>query len=412
MAKRSRNTDSSAPRSIIATLITAIVLVIAVAIGGITGVDVLSLLGLTTPVATAVVTVAPPGTEVANVPGNVTTLNVGQGFGAQKGFWQVFFTAPTGSRDTSTYVNGIEMQLAAAIDQLKSGDTLDIAAYEFNLPALTKAVLDAHRRGVRIRMVTDTQHGLEDDDSTVPQLVAAGIPVVDDKRTAFMHNKFMILNGATVWTGSWNFTINDTYRNNNNALALRSRRLAERYQAEFDQMFNNRRFGPNKTPSATTTFTQDGVPIQLYFAPEDRVLQAIVATIGSAQKSVRFLTFSFTDFDVAKAIMDRAAANPNILVQGIFETTGSETQASELRTLRCAGLDARQDSGKSILHHKLFIVDDAIVITGSFNISSNATESNDENLLIIPDPDLAAQYVAEFNRRWAESRAPGGITCN
>jgi phosphatidylserine/phosphatidylglycerophosphate/cardiolipin synthase-like enzyme len=341
----------------------------------------------------------------------VLTFNLPQGFGAQKGFWQVFFTAPTGSRDAKTYVNGIENQLASAIQKLQPGNTLDIAAFEFNLPVLTAAVLDAHQRGVIVRMVVDTQNALEDDDSTLPQLVKAGIPVVDDKRSAFMHNKFMILNGATVWTGSWNYTINDTYRNNNNAIALRSRRLVERYQAEFNQMFNQKLFGPKKAPSQSNTFTQDGVPIQVYFAPEDKVLPAIIQTITGAKKSIRFMTFSFTDYDVAKAILDRSAANKSIRVQGIFETTGSETAASELRTLMCAGLDARQDGNPFVLHHKVFIVDDSIVITGSFNISTNATESNDENLVIIPDPDLAAQYRAEFDRRWAEARKPSNITC-
>lgn len=423
-ARRTAAEGGGAPpggsRNILTTIITGIVIVVALVISSVTGIDLLGMLGLSTPQATAVVTSAPrpatlaptlAATQVASAPGDVRVLTVGQGFGAEKSFWQVFFTAPTGSRDSKTYVNGIEMQLAAAINALQSGDTLDIAAFEFNLPALTKAVLDAHRRGVKVRMVTDTEHGLEDDDATTPQLVAAGIPVVDDKRSAFMHNKFMILDGTTVWTGSWNFTLNDTYRNNNNAIALRSRRLVERYQAEFNQMFERGIFGPRKTPSAQTQFNQDGVPIQVFFAPEDKVLAAMINTISGAQRSIRFMTFAFTDFDVAKAIMDRAAANRNVTVQGIFETTGSQTEFSELRTLFCAGLDARQDGNPFVLHHKVFIVDETTVITGSFNISTNATESNDENLLILRDRDLAAQFVGEFNRRWAEARTPSGISC-
>jgi phosphatidylserine/phosphatidylglycerophosphate/cardiolipin synthase-like enzyme len=122
------------------------------------------------------------------------------------------------------------------------------------------------------------------------------------------------------------------------------------------------------------------------------------------------MNFSFTDFDTAKAIIDRAQAG--VGVQGIFETTGSQTDASELRTLFCAGIPARQDGNKYILHHKVFIIDNTTVITGSFNISSNATRSNDENLVIISDPDLAAQYIAEFDRRWQEAKVPTAFTCN
>ena len=152
----------------------------------------------------------------------VTPLQVGQGFGAEKGFWQVFFTAPTGSRDASTYVGGIDEIIASYIDQLQH--TLDIAAYEFNSPALTAAVLRAKARGVVVRVVTDDHDGLGDSRTTLHQLEAANIPIVIDNRSALMHDKFMIMDSTWVVTGSWNFTVNDTYRNNNNALVLARRR--------------------------------------------------------------------------------------------------------------------------------------------------------------------------------------------
>ena len=135
----------------------------------------------------------------------------------------------------------------------------------------------------------------------------------------------------------------------------------------------------------------------------------MVTAIQGAQRSIRFMTFSFTLDEIGDALLQEAQSRVN--VQGIFETTGSETQFSELTPLFCAGLAVRQDGNPYILHHKVFIIDDQTVITGSFNISANATDSNDENLLIIRDADLAAQYVAEFNRRWAEATTPRGLTC-
>jgi phosphatidylserine/phosphatidylglycerophosphate/cardiolipin synthase-like enzyme len=348
-----------------------------------------------------------PATAVSGVSG-VTTLTVGQGFGYRKGFWEVYFTAPTGSRDSATYRGGIDEVLAAQIGQVTR--TLDIAAFEFNSPALTQAVIAARQRGVRVRMVTDDEHGIEDEDSTVAQLIAAGVNVVDDSRSAFMHNKFMILDGTTVWTGSWNYTVNDTYRNNNNAVALRSRQAVQNFQAEFDEMFVSGQFGP-RSPSQTPNpfFTQDGVSIATFYAPEDSVIDAIDTTLTGATRSIDFLAFSFT-VDVMADII-RSRANDGVRVRGIFERTGSETQFSELRPLRCAGLDVRQDGNNFTLHHKVFIVDNQIVIIGSFNFSANATESNDENLLIVADPDMAALFSQEFERRWAESRVPTTITC-
>lgn len=362
---------------------------------------------VTQPAPSTLVPTIPP-TAVSGGTSGVTPITVRQGSGAQKGFWQVYFTSPSGSSDRSTYRGGIDENLALAIDGVTR--TLDIAAFEWNSPALTTAVANAARRGVRVRMVVDDEHTLEDADTTIQQVISAGANVVDDARTAFMHNKFMILDGSVVWTGSWNYTSNDTYRNNNNAIALRSRNAVTIYQAEFDEMFANGQFGPRSPRGASQSFTQDGVPIQILFGAEDDVTSAINAVLNGAQRSIRFMAFSFTLEDIANVILARGRAGVN--VQGIFETTGSETRFSELTPLFCAGFDVRQDGGPFVLHHKVFIVDERTVIAGSFNFSANARESNDENLFIITDPDLAAQYMAEFNRRYAESRRPLGLTCN
>jgi phosphatidylserine/phosphatidylglycerophosphate/cardiolipin synthase-like enzyme len=233
---------------------------------------------------------------------------------------------------------------------------------------------------------------------------------VDDARSALMHDKFMIIDGSVVWTGSWNYTVNDTYRNNNNALMLRSRRAVESYQAEFNEMFERREFGPRSSIGNSASFSQDGTPIRILFAPEDQVVNAIIEELNKADTAIRFMTFSFTVDSIAQAIQSRAAAGAS--VQGIFETTGSETSSSELTPLFCAGLTVRQDGNPFILHHKVFIVDDDTVITGSFNISDSATRSNDENLIIIQDRVLAAQYIAEFGRRWAEAKTPTRLTCS
>ena len=298
--------------------------------------------------------------------------------------------------------------IAAQLDQVQA--TLDVAAYELNRPALTAAVLDAKARGVRVRVVTDDDDGLGDDETTLTQFLAAKIPVVTDERSALMHNKFMILDSAVVITGSWNYTVNDTYRNNNNALVLRSQTAVQDYQAEFNEMFVDGRFGttsPDNTPRAE--FSQDGTPVGIYFASEGDVIGQINAALAGAQHTIRFMTFSFTVDTIAQTLMSRAA--DGVDVAGIFERTGSQTQFSKLTPLFCAGLSVRQDGNPFVLHHKVFIVDGTTVLTGSFNVSANATDSNDENLIRISDSDLAAQYLAEFDRRWAEASTPNSLNC-
>ncbi len=381
-----------------------------------TGID---LLNLDAPVPTAVATTAP----AEQVPMDVGTAPI-----------SVIFSAPTGSRDVSTYINGPDTVLADAIRQARR--TVDVAAYELNSPAIADALIDRHRNGVRVRIVTDNDAGLnvalyeqylaapanrkEDlldemkknpSDTLLDELYDAGIPIVDDARSGLMHNKFVIIDGAEVWMGSMNMTLNDAYRNNNNLNHVRSARVAANYQAEFNEMFEERSFGP-RSPRNTPypQVTVNNVLVEVYFAPEDNVMPQIVSEINAAQEEIRFMAFSFTEDSMGQAMLERAAAG--VEVSGIFETTGSETAFSELTPLFCAGLDVRQDGNPFILHHKVIVIDRQTVVTGSFNFSSNATNTNDENLLIIHDPALAQQYLVEFEQRFAQANPPTRIQCN
>ncbi len=342
----------------------------------------------------------PTSPAVQNVP-------IPIGFGAKKGFWEAYFTNPPRTGEDVPSVGGIDVAVVKLIEQARS--TLDIAAFEWNNMAIHDAVLKAHQRGVKVRMVVDNEHTVEDDDSTLQGLIDAGVPVVFDNRSALMHNKFMVIDGFVVITGSTNFTMNGVYRNNNNLLVLRSRRAAEVYQTEFNEMFVDRNFGPRGSLPNDVVFVQDGTRIHILFSPEDDVIRTITNEIDAAQSNIKFMAFSFTEDILANALLQKAERG--ITVEGVFETRGSETQYSRLRKLFCAGLDARQDTNPSTMHHKVFIIDDQRVLIGSFNFSKNATDSNDENMIILYEGDLAQQYLAEYYRVKAQSRIPDSIDC-
>jgi phosphatidylserine/phosphatidylglycerophosphate/cardiolipin synthase-like enzyme len=400
MAKKS----TSQQNPVIGTILAVILVVVGMIIYAVTGVDLLGVAGPTqVPAAPTQVAVAP-----TSVSSTVQTIPIGLGSGYQSAFWQVYFTSPSNTRDRSQYVNGIDVPVAAAIDAVRN--TLDIAAFEMNNPVITDAIQRAHERGVRVRIVTDDEHGIEDDDTTLVDLELAGIEIVNDARSALMHNKFMIMDSITVWMGSTNYTVNGVYRNNNNMLVMRSRRAVEVYQAEFNEMFENKQFGPRSSAANTANFSQDGVPIEIYFAAENPVIDEIIAEVSASTGTIHFMAFSFTEDSLGDAMI--AAGQRGVTIQGVFERTGSETEFSEMRRLFCAGMDVRQDGNSGIMHHKVIIVDGQTVITGSFNFSSNATRSNDENVVIIRNPDIAALYIQEFGRVQQLATPPSSITCN
>ena len=77
---------------------------------------------------------------------------------------------------------------------------------------------------------------------------------------------------------------------------------------------------------------------------------------------------------------------------------------SEYEPLRAAGLDVRLDGNPNNMHHKVFIIDELIVVTGSYNFSRSAEERNDENTLVLHNPEIAALYLDEFNRVYAQAQ--------
>ncbi len=314
-------------------------------------------------------------------------------------WYEIYFTSPRYPDEDAYHTGGLDERLAAAID--KAQKSVDVAAYEFDLTSVAEALIAAHQRGVQVRLVTDTDNV---DEQTIRDVKKAGIPVVDDDRGGIMHDKFVVIDGSIVWTGSWNLTENGTYRNNNNAVALQSVRLAENYTAEFKEMFEDKSFGPSSpanTPHPRLEIS--GVTVENYFAPEDKVADKLIPLLEGAQSSIRFLAFSFTHDDIGQAMRDRARAG--VTVQGVFEERGSDTEYSEYGRLNgVEGVEVRLDGNPYLLHHKVIIIDDKTVVLGSFNFSASADEKNDENVLVVHDADFTAHYVAEFQRMWANAQ--------
>ncbi len=328
--------------------------------------------------------------------------------GYDGGWFQLYFTQPINSTNEADFHGApIEDALVKLIDSAQQ--SIDAAIFELNSEPVTQALIRAHQRGVRVRVVTDNKHGLDDPETTLTELQDAGIPVVaDTSRRNLMHDKFFVVDGLYVWTGSTNITHNGMYNNNNNSILIRSSRLAQNYEAEFEEMFAGE-FGissPDIVPNPVVTV--EGTPIETIFESEGDAGTRLAQLIQDAH-TVRFMAFSFTDsldyvddngaeHSVMELLRDRAVSG-ELDVRGIVEASSR----SFVEPLYCAGIDVRQDGNPDILHHKVFIFDGEIVALGSFNFSNSAASKNDENMLIIHNRAIAQAYLEEFNRRWAES---------
>ncbi|GAB4535945.1 MAG: phospholipase D-like domain-containing protein [Anaerolineales bacterium] len=309
----------------------------------------------------------------------------------------VWFTDPRRARQTG-FQGGPASEGIAAIEAARL--SLDLAVYSLDLWPLRSALIAAQQRGVRVRLVTEADNAAED----VAALQQAGIPVRLDTNPDLMHHKFLIVDGAEVWTGSMNFTFQSAYRDNNNLLRLRNPQVVADFQREFDEMFTDGLFGPASRPDTPfPAFTLQAGTGEVYFSPDDGALAHILETVSAAQTQICFLAFSFTSPDLGDLLLTKATAG--LQVQGVFdEGQAHSNRTSQYPRLRAAGLNVRLDGNPDLMHHKVIVLDGQTVITGSYNFSRSAEAHNDETLLILHHPDIAAAYQAECERLVAAGR--------
>jgi phosphatidylserine/phosphatidylglycerophosphate/cardiolipin synthase-like enzyme len=310
----------------------------------------------------------------------------------EQDWYAVYFTNPE-SPNASSYRGGPDEALATAIDQARI--SVDMTIYDLNLWSIRDALIAAHRRGVVVRVVTESDNM---DEQEVQELKDAGIEVLGDRHESLMHDKFVVIDRLEVWTGSMNFTTGGGYTDNNNLIRLRSTELAKDYTHEFEQMFVDDHFSTDKTPGTPNpTVTVNGSQIEVYFSPEDGVLEHILNAVNAARESIYFMAYSFTTDELAKAMIECAKAG--VTVRGVFDQDQYHSNAgTEYDTLHSAGIDVWLDGNPRLMHHKVIIIDQKVVITGSYNFSNNAEYYNDENTLIIHNQDIAALYTKEFQQ--------------
>ncbi len=306
-------------------------------------------------------------------------------------WYSLYFSDPA-SPSAESLRGGPDANLADALDAARY--SIDVAVYRLDLWSIRDALKRAHRRGVSVRVVTESNHASEPE---IESLRTAGIPVQSDQREHLMHHKFVVIDRLEVWTGSMNFTMNGAYRNDNNLLRIRSHRVAEDYTREFEEMFVEDRYGALSladTPYPAVRI--DGTLVEVYFSPDDHVADHLILQIKEADRSIDFLAFTLTHDAIAEALLARAALG--VSVRGVVEAGQASAAGGDTTRLREAGLDVRLDTSPGLMHHKVMIIDGETVVTGSFNFTRTAEQDNDENVLIVHDVDLTHQFLIEFER--------------
>lgn len=314
----------------------------------------------------------------------------------------------------------------------KAKYSLDIAVQELDNKNIAQAILNAVYRGIKVKMFLEqdyikekkppkikqrenqtleeareiaqwTEKRKTDDTRTnrdiLTALLRCGIDVKADINPEIFHQKFIIrdyrngktMGRAAVLTGSTNFTDTGTHKNLNNVIVLHDYRICRVFEEEFDELRSGT-FGSlqERRPKFPKTINIKGVPVRILFAPDNSPELEIVKQMLKADKQLDFAIFTFSSasgIDDAMAILRRAG----VKIIGVLDRmqglqTWSATKWLHNRGIKIFFPDKNQLPGLGKLHHKLLVIDEAIVITGSMNYTPPANEFNDENIVVLGSP--------------------------
>ncbi len=135
---------------------------------------------------------------------------------------------------------------------------------------------------------------------------------------------------------------------------------------------------------------------QVYFSPNGGAQDAIVKEINGAKRSVFVQAYSFTNQPIAKALVEAQRRGVDVFI--ILDKSNRTAKYSAADFTDHFGVDTYIDDKHAIAHSKVMIIDKEVVITGSYNFTKAAENSNVENLLIIRSPLMADVYFGN----WAE----------
>jgi len=308
--------------------------------------------------------------------------------------------------------------------------TLDFAAYDmrFNDPlkaALSSALRERAAAGVQIRFCYDgdkpAQPNVAAGQDPAPAGTGAfvqslGYPWRRIAGMKLMHNKFIVRDGQSVWTGSTNMTDDAFTLMENNIVTIDSAPLAAYYAEEFDQLWEKENFdntGDIRTIAAPITFAGQPGEARVMFSPGcgQEIDSEIASRVRAAKRRVRICSLLINSGTLISEL-GNLLQRGGVTVDGIYDRTQmsdvyrqwQDVPSNRWKIGALQEIVARAHlvgknstpytptSKHDFMHNKVLVVDDT-VITGSYNFSRSA-EFNAENILFIDSAALAETYSA------------------
>ncbi len=299
---------------------------------------------------------------------------------------------------------------------------LEIAVQELENEAIAKAIIEARQKKILVKIVIEQDYlkskKMHNDPwiSTISSkneynrlvhnaILRSNIDVKCDYNTSIFHQKFIIRDRKSLLTGSTNFTPTGTGSNLNHVVIIHDEKIAKIYAREFGEIqrghFGKHNEGHDKTP---TDVVVSDVPVRILFAPDHHPEMEIMKQMLKAKKRIDFAIFTFSKSSGIDDTMIKLLEF-GIPIRGAFDGKQGAQDWAAIPALKDKGAElyaVYKGNGVGKLHHKLMILDDEVIIAGSFNYTGPANMLNDENIIIIGDLDTTSTVQKNTQKQIAK----------
>jgi len=280
--------------------------------------------------------------------------------------------------------------------QLETATTqLRLAFFNLRLNGVRDLLIQKHNAGVDVHVLLDEKTQAQVFNTMGEELIAAGVQVTLINNTsaqfATMHNKFTVIDGQVVMTGSLNYSTTALNISDEDLLIVDSASLASRYLTEFDELVAG--------GSAVSAAYPANTAIEAYMGPEDNLDNLAESALDGAQTSAYVAQFQLNQSSLVQAIIDAHDRGVNVVVM-LDEAQATDPASDSDETLIAAGVQVvlcdNMGSNFAEMHSKFLVVDHQTLVMGSMNWTNLGAFFNDENILIIDNAHLAARAEGKF----------------
>ena len=313
--------------------------------------------------------------------------------------------------------------------------TLDVAIYDMKNKDILNALKKISSRDQLI-ILYDGGPGKAGGSTTVDPKIATAKAIIDaglkkfaqpihDKGKHLMHDKFLVRDGTSVWTGSGNFTKGGLLLQDNNYVTIDSPAVASAYAKAFGELR-----GPGHSashtigiPAAPAKIKVGNVKISVLFSTQFTEAEGVETEVRKrlkGAKKVRIMAMLISDPGILDSLFElkridiKGVLDPHMMKNVMKRPKGKSKLDPKLfwfasgdkRFVAAPSHAFVKSDNNNFMHNKVMIIDDRVVITGSYNFSENA-ELNDENVLVMESPAIAAAYTNYFDKLFNEYQKTG-----